>query len=72
MLFFLKTQYIGDDCPDNVNAIAGDTDPVCVNVYVAFGKKQKHIVIDCMVKETGLWKVQSVTSRQFTRNLERH
>lgn len=69
--FFLKAQYIGDDWPTNVSAIAGDTDPVCVNVYVAFGKEQKHIVIDCMVKENGLWKVQSVTSLQFTRNLER-
>lgn len=70
--FFLKAQDIGDDWSGNVSAIAGDTDPVCVNVYVAFGKEQKHIVIDCMVKENGLWKVQSVTRLQFTRNLERH
>ncbi|BBV31117.1 MULTISPECIES: DUF3828 domain-containing protein [Citrobacter freundii complex] len=70
--FFLKAQDIGEDWPGNVSAIAGDTDPVCVNVYVAFGKEQKHIVIDCMVKESGFWKVQSVTSLQFIRNLERH
>ncbi|EPA0245352.1 hypothetical protein ACQYVZ_004247 [Salmonella enterica subsp. enterica] len=67
--FFLKAQDIGEDWPGHVTAIAGDTDPICVNVYVAFGEKQSHIVIDCMVKEDGSWKVQSVTSLQFTRNL---
>ena len=67
---FLKAQDIGDDWPGNIKAIAGDTDPVCVNVYVAFGKKQDHIVIDCMVKENGTWKVQSVASVEFSRNLD--
>ncbi|MFJ5982850.1 DUF3828 domain-containing protein [Enterobacter cancerogenus] len=66
---FLKAQDIGDDWPENVTAVAGDTDPVCVNVYIAFGKKQDHIVIDCMVKENGNWKVQSVASVGFWRNL---
>ncbi|MFW7204315.1 hypothetical protein ACMGGQ_00730 [Enterobacter sp. BNK-13] len=66
---FLKAQYIGDDWPQNVTAIAGDTDPVCVNVYIAFGKKKDHIVIDCMVKEDNLWKVQSVSAVEFSRNL---
>lgn len=66
---FTKSQDIGDDWPANVTAIAGDTDPVCVNIYVAFGKKKDHIVIDCMVKEDGLWKVQSVASHEFTENL---
>ena len=69
--FFLKAQDIGEDWPSHVTAIAGDTDPVCVNVYVAFGEKQSHIVSDCMVEENGSWKVQSVTSLQYTRNLER-
>nr|WP_278435918.1 DUF3828 domain-containing protein [Enterobacter mori] len=66
---FLKAQDIGDDWPSNVAAIAGDTDPVCVNVYIAFGKKQEHIVIDCMVKENGAWKVQSVSRVEFSRNV---
>lgn len=66
---FLKAQDIGDDWPQNVSAIAGDTDPVCVNVYIAFGKKQDHIVIDCMVKEKDIWKVQSVANVNFSRNL---
>lgn len=66
---FLKAQDIGDDWPDNVTAVAGDSDPVCVNVYIAFGKKQDHLVIDCMVKENGNWKVQSVASVKFWRNL---
>jgi len=66
---FLKAQYVGDDWPQNVTAIAWDTDPVCVNVYIAFGKKQDHIVIDCMVKEDNLWKVQSVSAVEFSRNL---
>lgn len=66
---FLKAQDIGDDWPQNVSAIAGDTDPVCVNVYIAFGKTQDHIVIDCMVKENDIWKVQSVANVNFSRNL---
>lgn len=66
---FTKSQYIGDDWPENVTAIAGDTDPVCVNVYIAFGKKKRHIVIDCMVKEGGIWKVQSVASHEYNENL---
>ena len=66
---FLKAQYVGDDWPQNVTAITGDTDPVCVNVYIAFGKKQDHVVIDCMVKENNLWKVQSVSNADFSRNL---
>lgn len=66
---FLKAQDIGDDWPKNINAVAGDSDPVCINVYVAFGKKQDHIVIDCMIKENGAWKVQSVAAVEFSKNL---
>lgn len=62
---FTKSQYIGDDWADFVTVVAGDTDPVCVNVYIEFGKKKKHTVIDCMVKEDGFWKVQSVAARDF-------
>jgi hypothetical protein len=61
---FLKAQYVGDDWPQNVTAIAGDTDPVCVNVYTHLAK-QEHVVIDCMVKENNLWKVQSFLMRIF-------
>ncbi len=67
---FLKAQDIRDDWLLNVTAIAVDTDPVCVNVYIAFGKKQDHIVIDCMVKENGDWKVQSVANVEFSRNMK--
>lgn len=62
---FTKSQYIGDDWAGFVTAVAGDTDPVCVNIYIAFGKKKDHTVIDCMVKEEGVWKVQSVAARDF-------
>ncbi|MDY1035864.1 DUF3828 domain-containing protein [Enterobacteriaceae bacterium RIT714] len=62
---FLKAQDIGDDWPDHVASVSVDTDPVCVNVYIAFGKDKKHTVIDCMVKEDGIWKVQSVAARDF-------
>lgn len=37
---FLKAQYVGDDWPNNVNAIAGDKDLICFNVYIAFGKSK--------------------------------
>jgi hypothetical protein len=66
---FLKAQDIREDWPTNITAIAVDTDPVCVNVYIAFGEKQDHIVIDCLVKENGAWKVQSVTAAQYARNV---
>jgi len=67
---FTKSQYIGDDWQDNVKAVGGDTDPVCVNVYIEFGKKEPHTVIDCMTLEDGRWKVQSVASLDFSRNLK--
>jgi hypothetical protein len=58
--FFTKSQYIADDWATNVKVITSDSDPVCLNVYVAYGVKYEHVVIDCMVKENGLWKIQSV------------
>ncbi|MBN6043560.1 DUF3828 domain-containing protein [Citrobacter sp. ku-bf4] len=63
--FFLKSQYIDDDWPDNVVITSYYSDPVCVNVNITFGKKKPHTVIDCMVKEDGAWKVQSVAARDF-------
>jgi Protein of unknown function (DUF3828) len=61
--FFLKAQYIGDDWASNVKVVSGDTDPICVNVFIKFGKTHPHTVIDCMVREGGTWKIQSVTNR---------
>lgn len=60
--FFLRAQDYDNDWPDNVNVIQSDFDPVCTNVYVAFGKAKKHVVVDCMIKESGTWKIQSVTN----------
>ena len=62
--FFTKSQYIGDDWSQNVVIASYDSDPVCVNVNITFGKKNPHTVIDCMVKEDGVWKVQSVAARE--------
>ena len=61
--FFLKSQYIDEDWPDNVVVTSYDSDPVCVNVNITFGKKKPHTVIDCMVKENDIWKIQSVAAR---------
>ncbi|HCJ6375868.1 DUF3828 domain-containing protein [Citrobacter sp. RHBSTW-00671] len=66
--FFIKAQYIGDDWPTNVTVVSSDYDPVCVNVYVSFGKKQDHTVVDCMVQENGIWKVQSVVGYEIYHN----
>jgi hypothetical protein len=40
-----------------------------MQVYISFGKKRDHTVIDCMVKENGAWKVQSVASVNISDNL---
>ena len=61
--FFMKSQYIGEDWAENVAIDSYDSDPVCVNVNITFGKKTQHTVIDCMVKEDGIWKIQSVAAR---------
>ncbi|BDG86791.1 MULTISPECIES: DUF3828 domain-containing protein [Citrobacter] len=66
--FFIKAQYIGDDWPTNVTVVSSDYDPVCVNVYVSFGKKRDHIVVDCMVREGGRWRVQSVVGHEIYHN----
>lgn len=67
--FFTKSQYIGADWQQNVAVVAGDVDPVCINVYISFGAKQEHTVIDCMVKENDVWKVQSVAGQEILRNV---
>ncbi|KLG02173.1 DUF3828 domain-containing protein [Enterobacter hormaechei] len=61
--FFMKSKYIGEDWAENVAIDSYDSDPVCVNVNITFGKKTQHTVIDCMVKEDGIWKIQSVAAR---------
>ncbi|MDV5357206.1 DUF3828 domain-containing protein [Kosakonia sp. SMBL-WEM22] len=63
--FFIGTQDINDDWVDNVAVMQTLVDPVCTNVFVAFGKDKKHIVVDCMVKEAGTWKIQSVTGTEI-------
>ena len=60
--FFIKSQYIGDDWLKNIAVLSADADPVCLSVQIAFGAKQDHVVADCMIKENGLWKIQSVTN----------
>ncbi|EOC0862108.1 DUF3828 domain-containing protein [Cronobacter muytjensii] len=67
---FIKAQSVGDDW-QQIAAVASDVDAACNNVYIAFGKKQDHIVVDCMVKEGNAWKVQSVANVAFSRNLPR-
>ena len=59
----MKSQYIGEDWAENVAIDSYDSDPVCLNVNITFGKKTQHTVIDCMVKEDGIWKIQSVAAR---------
>ncbi|NLS53741.1 DUF3828 domain-containing protein [Hafnia alvei] len=61
--FFTRSQDIGTDWPKNVTVVSSDLDPVCLNVYVAYGKDMSHTIIDCMVKEEGKWKIQSVAQQ---------
>ncbi|WP_220710160.1 DUF3828 domain-containing protein [Enterobacter cancerogenus] len=57
---FLKSQDWDEDW-DQIKVLYSDFDAVCTNVYVAFGKKQDHVVADCLVQENGKWKVRSAT-----------
>ncbi|HEO9145869.1 MULTISPECIES: DUF3828 domain-containing protein [Enterobacter] len=66
--FFLKSQDIEEDWADNVTVVSSEYDPVCTNIYVSFGKKEEYTVIDCMVKEKGIWKIQSVSGQAIQRN----
>lgn len=66
--FFLKSQDIGDDWVGNVSVVASEYDPVCTNIYVTFGAKEDNTVVDCMVEEKGVWKVQSVAREKISRN----
>ena len=65
---FIKVQGYEDDW-DIVSARALDYDAACMQVYISFGKKRDHTVIDCMVKEDGVWKVESVASMNISDNL---
>lgn len=61
--YFLKVQNFEDDnWKNNVSVQLAYPDPICMNVYLTLGtgKDAKHI-IDCMVKEQGVWKVKYVT-----------
>lgn len=57
---FIKAQDVGRDW-NQLNVLMSDADPVCTNIYIAFGKMQKHVVADCMIEEAGKWKVRSAT-----------
>ncbi len=57
---FLKSQDWDEDW-DQIKVLYSDFDAVCTNVYVAFGKKEDHVVADCLVQENGKWKVRSAT-----------
>lgn len=57
---FLKSQDWDEDW-DQIKVLYSDFDAVCTTVYVAFGKKQDHVVADCLVQENGKWKVRSAT-----------
>jgi hypothetical protein len=64
---FTKTQDIGDDWSGSVTVLKMTYDPACLNVYLAFGKDKKHVVVDCFVQENGIWKIQSVTDGNMTK-----
>lgn len=66
--FFTRSQDIGADWPKKVTVVSSDLDPVCLNVYVAYGKDMSHTVIDCMVKEKRKWKIQSVAQQAIVPN----
>ncbi|WP_410172195.1 DUF3828 domain-containing protein [Enterobacter hormaechei] len=65
---FIKAQGYEDDW-DIVSARALDYDAACMQVYISFGKKRDHTLIDCMLKEDGVWKVESVASMNISDNL---
>lgn len=65
---FIKSQSF-DDGWQQIEIVSPDLDPVCLQVYVSFGAKQDHTIIDCMVKENGIWKVQSVAGQEILRNV---
>ena len=57
---FIKAQDWDDDW-NQITVLHSDFDAVCTNVYVAFGKRQDHVIADCLVEEQGKWKVRSAT-----------
>jgi hypothetical protein len=57
---FIKAQEISDDW-DQVELLRSDVDAACTNVYISFGKNKEHVIADCMVQESGVWKVRGVT-----------
>jgi hypothetical protein len=57
---FIKAQDYSKDW-HHVSVLMSELDPVCTNVYIAFGKKNEHVVADCMIEESGKWKIRSAT-----------
>lgn len=65
---FIKAQDYSADW-QQIEIVSSDYDPVCRHVYVSFGANKAHTVIDCMVKEDGVWKVQSVAGQKILPNI---
>lgn len=57
---FIKSQDWDEDWAQ-IAVLNSDFDAVCTNVYIAFGKKQDHVVADCLIQEKGKWKIRSAT-----------
>ncbi|QWZ47821.1 DUF3828 domain-containing protein [Enterobacter bugandensis] len=57
---FIKSQDWDEDW-NQITILHSDFDAVCTTVYIAFGKKQDHVVADCLIEEQGKWKVRSAT-----------
>ena len=57
---FIKSQDWDEDW-NQITVLHSEFDAVCTNVYIAFGKKQDHVVADCLVQEKGKWKIRSAT-----------
>ena len=57
---FIKSQDWDEDWAQ-IAVLNSDFDAVCTNVYIAFGKKQDHVVADCLIQEKGKWNIRSAT-----------
>lgn len=61
--YFIKAQDFNEmDWLPNIRVEHVVVDPVCTNVYMSFGLIKKHRVVDCFVKEDGVWKISTVTA----------
>ena len=49
----MKSQYIGEDWAENVAIDSYDSDPVCVNVNITFGKRPSTQLLIAWLKKMG-------------------